>query len=149
MELTGPATRVELAQATAEQGSGLGSRLQSLGRDENIYLVVKDLATQEQPGVVFDIYLDLPPGSAPAKDSANFVGTINFYAAARPSGPEGAPPSGFRSFNVTSLLQNLQKQNQLSDPTVVTVIPRSGRANPNAKPVIGKIELVTQRSTAP
>jgi hypothetical protein len=127
--------------APIQQGNKLASRLGSLAPEERIYLVLRDMATQEQPGVLYHIYLDLPAGSgAPAKDDPHYVGVLNFYNARAE-----ASPGVFRSFEVTELLRNLQKQGLLSDQTTVTIIPsRSGALNTNAKPVIGRVELVVQ-----
>lgn len=136
----GGPVRVELSPASEEKKS-LSAYL---ARGEHIYLLLKNLATQEQPGVVYQVYLDLPAGSVPAKDDPHYAGTINFYAAARRTGPEASAPSGFRSFDVSDVLRGLQKQNLLTDNTSVTIIPATGKTNPNARPVIGRIELVTQ-----
>jgi len=143
VELAGKQTTVELQPVPA--ANNLFSRLNSLRPGERIYLVLRDLATQEQPGVVYKIYLNLPAGSVPAKDDPHFAGVINFYGAARPRGAESSQPSGFRSFDVTDLLQNLQKHNLLTGRISVTIIPAvAARANVNAKPVIGRIELGAQ-----
>jgi len=143
VELAGKQTTVELQPVPA--ANNLLSRLNSPRRGERIYLVLRDLATQEQPGMVYQIYLNLPAGSVPGKDDPHFVGVINFYGAARPRGTESSQPSGFRSFDVTDVLQNLQKHNLLTGRISVTITPAvPGRANVNAKPVIGRIELVAQ-----
>jgi tyrosinase len=141
MELAGGPVSVTLSPPPSQQGTKLASRLSSLAPAERIYLVLRDMATQDQPGVLYHIYLDLPAGSsAPAKDDPHYVGLLNFYNARA----EGSP-AVFRSFEVTDLLRNLQKQGLLSDQTTVTIIPsRGGALNANAKPVIGRIELVVQ-----
>jgi hypothetical protein len=143
MELAGGPVSVTLSAPPGQQGTKLASRLSSLAQGERIYLVLREMAAQEQPGVLYHIYLDLPPGSsAPTKDDPHYVGVLNFYNARA----EGSP-GVFRSFEVTDLLRNLQKQGLLSDPITVTIIPsRGGVLNTNAKPVIGRIELVVQSS---
>jgi hypothetical protein len=140
-ELAGGPVSVTLSPPPSQQGTNLVSRLNSLATGERIYLVLRDLATQQQPGVLYHVYLDLPAGnSAPAKDDPHFVGVVNFYNARA----EGSP-GFFRSFDVTDQLRNLQKQGLLSDQTTVTIIPsRGGVLNTSAKPVIGRIELVVQ-----
>lgn len=139
--LAGGPVSVTLSAPPSQQGTNLASRLGSLAPGERIYLVLHDMATQEQPGVLYHIYLDLPAGTgAPAKDDPHYVGVLNFYNA-----QAEASPAVFRSFEVTDLLRNLQKQGLLSDQTTVTIIPsRGGVLNTNAKPVIGRVELAVQ-----
>lgn len=140
-ELAAGPVSVTLSPPPGQQETKLAARLSSLAPAERVYLVLREMATQQQPGVLYHIYLDLPAGSsAPAKDDPHYVGVLNFYNAR----PEGSP-GFFRSFEVTDLLRNLQKQGLLSDQTTVTIIPsRGGVLNASAKPVIGRIELVVQ-----
>jgi hypothetical protein len=140
-ELAAGPVSVTLSSPSGQQGTNLASRLGSLAQGEHIYLVLREMTTQQQPGVLYHIYLDLPAGTTtPGKDDPHFVGVLNFYNAR-----SEASPDLFRSFDVTDLLRNLQKQGLLSDQTTVTIIPSpSGPANASAKPVIGRIEVVVQ-----
>lgn len=140
-ELGAGPVSVTLSPPPSQQGTKLAARLSSLAPGERIYLVLRDMTTQQQPGVLYHIYLDLPAGNrAPAKDDPHYVGVLNFYNARAESSP-----AVFRSFEVTDFLRNLQKQGLLSDQTTVTIIPSPGGAvNASAKPVIGQIELVVQ-----
>jgi tyrosinase len=145
VELAGGSATAELMPASTEQGRKLGARLGSLASNERIFLVLRDLVTQEQPGVVYQVFLDLPAGSTPGKDDPRYVGVTNFYGAAKAQGPEASSSSAFRSFDVTDVLRNLQRQNQLADRVTVTIVPAGAVPNAVAKPVIGKIELVVQK----
>jgi len=145
VDLGGGSATAELLPASSEPGKKIGARLGSLASNERIFLVLRDLATQEQPGVVYQVYLDLPAGSTPGKDDPHYVGVINFYGAARAQGPEASSSSGFRSFDVTDVLRNLQRQNQLPDHSTVTIVPAGSVPNAAARPVVGRVELLMQK----
>jgi hypothetical protein len=103
-----------------------------------MYLVLNNLQAKAQPGVVYDVYLNLPPG-APANTRNNFqVGTINFFDAIGHADHAAAKPR-FRSFDVTSFVK--------THPTgpaanlVASIIPRGASAS-GAGTVIGEVSLV-------
>ena len=135
---------VTLAAATG--GENLRRRVAELGPDERVYLVLRDIRAAEQPGVLYAVYLDLPPGTAPSASHPAYVGTLNFFNVVKLGGAGEAPPpaSSLRSYDVTRTLQSLQSQNLLRESPVVTIVP-SGSPAPNAWPTIGCIELIKQR----
>ena len=138
--LAGGPVSVTLSPGSALQGTTLASRLGALAPGDRIYLVLGDLAAQRQPGVLYHVFVDLPADSAAEEGDPRYVGAVNFYSA-RP----GGSASVFRSFDVTNLLRGLQERGLLSEQTKVTIIPsRGGTVNTDARPVIGRIELVVQ-----
>jgi len=137
----GPVT-VTLASA-AENAASLSARVATARPDRKVYLVVKGLGTNEQPEIIYQIYLALPPGVAPKPDGPHYVGALNFFNAKISSGGVEKPDPRFYSFDVTDRLKTLQSQKLLGDAVTVTIVP----ANPpraSAKPVIAEIALVAQ-----
>src|SRR5690349_15667765 len=62
--LAGGPVNVALSPSAALQGTTLASRLGALAPGDRIYLVLGDLAAQQQPGVLYHVFVDLPTGSA-------------------------------------------------------------------------------------
>ena len=120
----------------------LPALLSRLGTGQSLYLVLRDLRTDEQPGVLYHVYLDLPAGSRPGADDPHYVGTLNFYNAAT-SGGFGGPNARSQSFDVTEVARALRSRGQLSERTTVTVVAGGAPAGA-AKPEIGRIELAVQ-----
>jgi len=136
---------VNIPLALAGEQPRIGDLLRALGPGQRIYLSLRGLSVQEQPGVVYLLYLDLPGGPGAGKDDPHYVGTLNFFNAAKLNEPPAQPNKNdfFRSYDITDLLINLQKANILSDPTTLTITP-SREPLANAKPTIGRIEMLVQ-----
>lgn len=105
-----------------------------------LYLVLRDLRTEAQPGVLYSLYLDLPAGSSPGKGDPHLAGSLSFFNA-RP-GNQGKSDR-FVSFDVTALVKSLHAQGRLADPLTLTIIPDS-RPSQDASPTVGEITLVEQ-----
>src|ERR1700737_3826382 len=137
----GPVT-VTLAPAPGNVAS-LSARLASVRQDRKVYLVLRGLSTNEQPGVVYQIYLGLPQGVAPKPDGPYYVGSLNFFNAMSGGTEPARPDQRFYSFDVTDLLKTLQSRKSLGDAVAVTIVP-AGKPSAGAKPMIGEIALVEQ-----
>jgi hypothetical protein len=112
----------------------------SVPREGKVYLVVKGLGTNEQPEVTYQLYLGLPPGTAPNPNGPHYVGSLNFFNARTPGMPSDPR---FFSFDVTDLLRSIESGKSLGDRPVVTVVP-GGKPRDTARPTIGEIALVEQ-----
>jgi tyrosinase len=135
--LTAGATRVPLL-ARAEAGS-LRGQLADLG-GRQLFLVFDDLKASEQPGVIYEIYLGLPPGPTPKAGDPHYVGTLNFFAVAPPNTSRLS-----RSYNVTALIPTLLAQGLSDDNLAATIVGIAPAPSPSvANPSIGAIELVVQ-----
>jgi hypothetical protein len=99
-----------------------------------LHLVVRGLRAETQPGVLYHLYLDLPPGTKPSGDDPRYLGSINFFNA------HAGQPALF-SFDVTDVVRNLRERRLLRPETTITIIPMD---TPEASVVIGAIELVEQ-----
>jgi hypothetical protein len=132
------------AEAGADQRT-LAVRFNTLASGRHIYLVVRDLRVVGQPGVLFRLYLDLPPEGKPVRTDSYFVGALNFYNAAEPGrfdAPNDKSPM-FISYDITRVLKNLQAQKLLSDQTTLTIIP-TGPPATHSNPRIGRLEIIEQ-----
>jgi hypothetical protein len=112
----------------------------SVARERKVYLVVRGLGTNEQPEVTYQLYLGLPPGTAPSPNGPYYVGSVNFFNARTPGMPSDPR---FYSFDVTNLLRSTESSKSLGDRPVVTVVP-GGKPRNTARPTIGEIALVEQ-----
>ena len=122
-------------QLVTPAGETLSARAAAAGR--RIYLVFKGLVTDEPPDTVYQIYFGLPPGTAPAPDGQYYVGSLNFFNAAK-RGAAAADPRFF-SFDVTSRLRALQADQRAIVTLVPASPPRSG-----ARAAVGEIAIVEQ-----
>jgi hypothetical protein len=133
---------VTLAPAPGSAAS-LSARVATVRQDRKVYLVVKGLGTNEQPEVIYQVYLALPPGVAPKPDGPHYVGSLNFFNAISYGAAKPRPDPRFFSFDVTNLLKTLQSSKSLDNTATVTIVP-TAEPRAGAKPTIGEIALVEQ-----
>src|SRR5438045_7375332 len=146
VSLSSGSARVTLgpvAESSTDQKT-LASLIGTLARGRHIYLVVRDLRVVGQPGVLFRLYIDLPPEAKPIRTDPHYVGALNFYNSAEPGRFDANEKNPmFVSFDITRVLRNLRAQKLLSDQTTLTIIP-SGTPATQSDPRIGRIEIVEQ-----
>jgi hypothetical protein len=151
IKLGAEALRVDL-EPVGDQGAKpvpLGIRVQGLGAKKRLYLVLKGLEAEAQPGVLYHVYLELPKADADKKEERRHVGIINFFDAV-PHGkkadhaakPKHMPERTY-SFDVTDLAVRLQKMGRLPDDLAITIVP-AGRPAAAARPIIAEASLVEQ-----
>jgi tyrosinase len=131
--------------AEATPGPPFQERVTSMKEDKRLYLALRDLRTNLQPGVLYHVYLDLPEKVTPKEGQDHHVGAINFFDAAGHR-EEKAPAEGkgrSRSFDITQLARRLQSRKLLSEKPAVTIAP-SREPISDAKPVIGRISVFEQ-----
>lgn len=126
--------------SASEEGL-LSSRLDKLKSGRRIYLVIRGLHAEAQPGVLYNIYLDLPAGAEPRKDDPHYVGQLNFYNSAYSGSASGS--DFFLSYDVTSVARNLRGRKLLGARTTITISP-AGTPEGGAAPSIGRLELLEQ-----
>lgn len=73
--------RVPFDSAVARQLSVIGSD-QKGGR--NIKLVLGDVRLLQNPMVYYELYVDLPAGTAPTYTSTHYIGNLDFFTSGRP-----------------------------------------------------------------
>jgi tyrosinase len=132
------------AGTAAAAASVLPNRVRALPASRRLYLVIRDLQTDAQPGVLYHVYLELPASAAANQTEQYHVGTINFFAAmGHDHAAAAAGTPRFYSFDITDLAKKLQSKNQLSAKPTVTIAP-DGQPAADAKPVVGEISVVEQ-----
>lgn len=107
-----------------------------------IHLVLRDLEAAVQPGVLYHLYLGLPPAAEPAADDPRHAGVLNFFAAEQ-AGEESGDAGSFFSFDVTAAVRALAAGPSAGEPLTVTV-RAAAEPVPGARATIGRIELVVR-----
>jgi tyrosinase len=145
LEPTG--TRITLAPAaspTLAPAPALTGRVESLPPEKQLFLMIKNYHADLQPGVIYLVYLDLPPANAPAGGEGHYVGAMQFFGVVPHDGHESHGASAaILSFDITDLAKRLQAEGALTNSPAVTIVP-SGEPAENAKPIIGEISIVEQ-----
>jgi hypothetical protein len=119
----------------------LAARVDALRAGRHLFLVAGDLRADEQPGVVYQVYLDLPRDGNASDRGGRHVGYVNFYNAQ--VGSVRGSAENELTFDITEVVRNLRKRGQLPDSTTVTLVP-DGKPAARANAVIGRIEIVEQ-----
>jgi len=136
---------LEAPRTEATPGPVFQERVAKLKEDTRLYLVLRDIRANMQPGVLYHVFLDLPEGMDLREAQEHRVGVINFFDATG-HGEEKAPAEGKgrnRSFDITQLARKIQTRRALSEKPAVTIAP-SGEPVSEARPVIGKIFVFEQ-----
>ena len=112
-----------------------------------IFLVLRNLKTDLQPGTLYTVYLALPEGMAPEQGVEYRVGTINFFAAGH--GDHSADGAGtgterFVSFDITSLTARLGAKKLLNTTQLPISIAPLGTPSADAQPLVGSISIIEQ-----
>jgi hypothetical protein len=138
VKLGAGAVTVNLSPVASKED--LASALKGLKPEEHLYIVLREIRAAREPGVLYDVYLDLPGGAQPAEGDPHAIGSLNFYNSV---GVSADTPGLFFSYDITDAARQLQSRNQLSERTTITISP-SGTPAANADAVIGRVELVKQ-----
>lgn len=108
---------VELGYEAAESIAVL-ARAEAVPVEERIVLTVEGVQFDDRsPGVVYEVYLNLPEGREPDYRSDYYVGNIAFFGVGThdpESGGHGAHPADL-SFDVTDVVRALRKRGEWSE----------------------------------
>lgn len=147
---TKPGTQVTLkaepVEATlepeGEAGKGLTEHVKALRSGGKLHLVLLGLGTDAQPGVLYGVYLDLPPMATPEQKRTHSVGAINFFNFIGHESEEAksSPDRRAVSLDVTDVAKRLQREGKLRDKPVITIAP-IGKPKAEAKPIVSEIHL--------
>jgi tyrosinase len=135
-----------LPEGAGLEAVDLPNHVRSLAPGRRLYLVVKNLRAQTQPGVLYHLYLELPSDAARGQMAAHHVGVVNFFHAVGHGGHEHAAAAKkgterFLRFDITDLAKKLQAQGLLKQKPILTIAP-AGKPAAEAKPVIGEITII-------
>lgn len=93
-----------------------------------IILNLEDIEAEANPGTVYGVFVDLPPGAPEDVAELHHVGNLSLFGIERAQHPRGdEPPHGFRvSFDITELAGTLTRQGRWDTEQVeVTLEPLS------------------------
>ncbi len=146
-ELAASATRVTLLPVPGARNDGPVLGIDPSQPGKRTFLVVKDLHTWAQPGVLYDIYVS--PTRGGVLNNASYAGAINFFDAQFHDHGHGAMGvalgQNLNSFDITDLLRRIVRTGNPNarQSLLVTIVP-GGKPAADAKPLVGSIELVRQ-----
>jgi len=130
--------------STAAGLSDLVQMVRNLGPTRRLFLVIRNLSADAQPGALFHIFLELPTNAAASADSSHKIGSINFFDAVGHGGHSAAAvPQKFFSFDITDLAKQLAAEGRLTTTPRLTIAP-SNELETDARPVVGEITLIEQ-----
>lgn len=143
-------TTLELASlagpAASASATTLSKRVKAVPASRSVFLVVRGLQAEVQPGVLYDIYVNLPEGAAPESASDRRVGTLSFFDTGHAShDAEGAGAEAkFLSFDVTATLQRLAAKKAIDETNLQLTFVPLGEPEGDSKPVVGEISIIEQ-----
>lgn len=112
-----------------------------------LVLAVEDIAYDASPGVYYEIYLNLPAGTAPDPQGAHFAGTLALFALA-PHHGEPAAQGVRQDYDVTAVAQALQAAGAWPDDHVaVTFVPR-GASEPKTAAAKTRADAAAETANA-
>jgi hypothetical protein len=146
--LEGAQVSVTLEPQPEREGAvapGIPDCVHRLESSHHMYLVARGLRADAPPGVMYNLYLDLPVNPTRDQLKTHKVGVLNFFDAVgrrnTEKGKEADPVTP--NFDVTDVVKALESNRLLKEKPTLTIIP-AGKPDPSAKPVIGGISLVEQ-----
>lgn len=122
-------------QASDRGAASLASRLRALPPATPVYLQLLGARSEQAPGVTYNVYLNLPAGSAgQGAADPHYVGTFSFFDAEVPRN---------LAINVTDHLKRMNAAGLIDAGARVTIVP-AGAPSRDAKPEIAKITVIAQ-----
>jgi tyrosinase len=124
----------------------VAARMAAVDPKRSVFLVLRRLRADLQPGTLFNVFLALPEGLAPEGGQEHLVGTINFFAAGH--GDHGGEDHGtgdkFVSFDITALAARLRARNLLNTDKLAVTFAPVGAPVAGAQPLVGALAIVEQ-----
>jgi tyrosinase len=140
-------TAAPIAGAKAAAASpSFAQRMSKVEPNRSVFVVLKGLKADVQPGVLYDVYLQLPEGMAPEKGAEYRIGTLSFFDTGHGDHAvqgAGAQPK-FVSFDITGLMSKLAARKALDTGKLNLTFAPLGQPAATAKPVVGEISIVEQ-----
>ena len=107
---------------------------------KKVFVVLDDLTTEIQPGVIYSIYLEAPTRSGAPQPY--LIGSLNFFSAMPAMGGMKMGHRA-RSFDITSLATQLAAQGRLQANPAISFVP-VGKPATAAAPLIGSVSVAIQ-----
>ena len=146
IELSATPVRVALNPPGRSAAPDEWSRiLSTLAPGRRLVLVLSDLRTDDPPGTLFNVYLNLPERVVPGPNDTHLIGSMNYYSVvqARRAEAPGPSPAHERQFDITSLAQRLFEGSKMPDAPSVTITP-TRPPTAGSRAAIGRIAVVEQ-----
>ena len=124
-----------------------GAEIKTLPADQRLFLRLKNLRANIQPGVLYHIYLNLPSGAGLDSAESHRAGLLSFFNFTQ----MGRHPMDsnnrqrFVSFDVTQVTRELEAKGLLKEGPTLTIAP-ARRPATGAKVLVGEIDLVQQEA---
>ena len=135
-----------LAGAAADAPQSFAQRMGKVAPNRSVFVVLKGLQAEVQPGVLYDVFLQLPEGMAPDKGADYRIGTLSFFDTGH--GDHAVEGSGsepkFVSFDITGLVATLAAKKMLDTGEINLTFAPLGQPADQAEPLVGEISIVEQ-----
>jgi tyrosinase len=107
------------------------------------YVVIEGLKADTQPGVLYNLYLNLPDAAPETASATHLIGSINFFGvmSRNMGGVAHAMTNRFVSFDITPLVQRLGAA-AVGGDLHVTVAP-AGTPQAEAQPTLASLKIVS------
>ena len=120
------------------------AQIQTLPAEQHIFLRLKNLQANIQPGVLYHVFLNLPANAGPDEAASHRIGFVSFFNFVQMKHQDRSDISQrFLTFEVTRVMKDLETKGFLKDGVSVTVAPNREPVT-DAKPLVGQIDLVHQ-----
>ncbi len=133
------ATTVELALPRPPQAM-VEALAASRGQAPRVFLVLRDLRIDAQPGVLYSVFLERPDAET-GENTPVLVGVINFFNALPKDLQAAGDGEHFFSFDVTDIAVEIARQGEATPQ--VTIAP-TGTPAGEAAPVVGEVFFAQQ-----
>jgi tyrosinase len=139
---------------SVELGTEARTALTPAADGKTYLLSIEGITYTKQPGVHYEMYLNLPAGSGePESAGGHYVGNLAFFALRPSGGRHAAHADSKQAFDITEVVQQLRARNLWHDDRLtVTFVPRSldnpdgTRRKPKvtAKPAFTRLSVIVE-----
>lgn len=114
----------------------LSAALKRFAAGKQVYLTFVQTTAQDSPGVTYNVYLNLPPGTAPkGVGDPHYAGTFSLFKAVGRTTDV--------SLNITPYVQRMLEKGELDKDTRVTIVP-AGEPNAAAAPQVQRLVIAAR-----
>lgn len=119
--------------------------VKGLKPERKLSVLFKGLKAKAAPGIVYQVFLDLPAEPTPEQLKLHYVGTLNFFdAVGHDNHTQENANSGMSKpvpMRITKVAKTLREKNMLAAKPTLVIIPQ-GTAEEGAMPTIKEVQIV-------